>query len=107
MAGLALRQVDSKSCAAAFLARHRNGTLMIADHRLHDGEPKPCPLQLRCVIRREQPRAFFRRKTLSRVSYFDAHVAILYRSSQGQPPAGWHGFPGIPDQVLERAMEPV
>ena len=38
MPGLALRQIDSKSRASALVARHRNGPVMIADHRLHDCE---------------------------------------------------------------------
>src|SRR6266700_3690574 len=40
LAGLALRQIDSKCGSAALAARDRNGAVMIADHRLHDREPK-------------------------------------------------------------------
>src|SRR6266404_6246629 len=75
MAGLALGQIDSKRCAAALTGGHRNVAVMVADHRLHDGQPQPRTLQLRRVIRREQARALFRRQTLSRIGHFDANLA--------------------------------
>src|SRR5882672_1392491 len=50
---LALRQIDSKRGAAAFVARDGNAAVMIADHRLHDGESQSCPLEFRGVIRGE------------------------------------------------------
>src|SRR2546429_9910146 len=70
-AGLALRQIDSKSSTAALVAGHRNGAVMITDHRLHDGEPEPRPLQFRRVIRRENPPAPFPSQALCRGRHLD------------------------------------
>src|SRR6266850_2093979 len=64
-AGLALRQIDSKRGAAAFVARDGNAAVMIADYRLNNGKSQPSPLQFRRVIRREEPRAFFRGQSIS------------------------------------------
>src|SRR6267154_90881 len=71
MAGLALGQIDSKRCAAALVAGHRNVAVMVADHRLHDGQPQPRTLQLRRVIRSEQAGALFRRQAFPGVGPFN------------------------------------
>src|SRR5258708_7837768 len=75
-ARLAARQLDPESCAVAFFATHRNCSAVIADHRLHNRQPQPRSLLLCGVVRREQPRAFFRRQTLTSVRNFDAHSAL-------------------------------
>ena len=80
---------------------------MITDHRLHDGQPQPRSLQLGCVIRREQPGALFRSQAFARVGHFDAHIAILFQSSESQGPPGRHGVQRIQHQILKRAVEQV
>src|SRR6202171_3578668 len=66
--GLVHGQIDAKCRAAAFITGNTDRPVMIADHGLHDGQAEPGSLLLRRVIRREKARAFFRRKTLPRMS---------------------------------------
>ena len=73
------------------MARDGNAAVMIADHRLHDGESQPCALKFRRVIRREQARTFFRRQALTRVGHVDSNATLVLRGFECKRSAGGHG----------------
>src|SRR5690348_17840895 len=76
---LALRQLDAKSRSATLIARNGNGSMVIADHRLDDGEAETCALHFRRVIRREEPGALFLRESLPRIRNVDSNEPFVLR----------------------------
>src|SRR6266851_7052215 len=76
LARLPLRQLDLEAGAAAFVAGDADRSVVIADHRLHDGKTEAGAQLLGGVVRREQARAFFRREPIAVVRDLDADVPL-------------------------------
>src|SRR6516164_3278899 len=104
-ARLVAGQLNAKGGAVSFLAGHRDGSAVIAHHRLHNRQSQTGPLLLGRVIRRKQARALFRCQSLAGIGNLDAHARLGFRGAKGQDPARWHGIERIQNQVLERLVQ--
>jgi len=106
-AGLALRLNSIRNvCAAPLVAGHGNRAMVIADHRLHNGEPEPGPLRFRRVygVNSREHSSGVKPFPVSATSMrtFPSFSEVL---SVNVPPAGMASGRSAPD--LERAVEQV
>src|SRR5439155_9626050 len=64
-------QIDDKGCAVALLAMHADSAAVVTDNRLYDCQAESRATHFAGVIRRKEPRALVRSKSLAGVRYFD------------------------------------
>ena len=99
-------QLDAEGRAASRFARHRDRPLMIADHRLHDGQAEAGAVALGGVVRREQARAFFAREALAGIGDFEPRPRRSRACrAHAQSAAVGHGVHGVQNQVAQSAPE--
>ena len=102
-----LWEIDAESGAAAFFAGDGDGSVMIADDGLNDGEAEARALQLGGVVGSEEARALFGSEAFAGVGNLDANGIVAVGSAKSESAAGRHGIQSIQHQVLESAMEQV
>jgi len=104
---LALGKIDAKGGAPAFLTGDGNGAVMIADHRLDDGQAKAGTLMFSSVVGSKESRRFFGSETFASIGDFDADGVIAIGSAQRKAAAGRHGIERVKNKVLKGAMKEI
>ena len=92
-------QLYPEDAAVARLAVHRDGSAMIADHGLDDGEAETGSVLLAGVVGREQALAFFWRETDPGVFDFDGSGMRVVAGAKGKAAALWHGIHRIENEI--------
>src|ERR1035438_9285234 len=87
-------QVHSERRPLAWIAFHRDAAAMVADHRLHDGEPQTGSVRFGGVVGREKALALLAREALAGVGYLQSHAVREGRRAHRQRSAVPHGVDG-------------